>query len=72
MQNEDAALYFVMPVDDTAWWLNDLSVAPTTELLRLRTAVRMGFELINMLENPPDELLSSGQIFECDVVRNSI
>ena len=72
VQDEYATLHFVVPIDDAAWGLDNLTVTPPTKFLGLRATVRVCFELIHMLKNPPDKLLRRCQILKCYVVCNCI
>jgi hypothetical protein len=62
--------YFLalMPVQDTARRLNNLTVARFFKLGRGGTQAWMLIKLVNVRKNTPNKLSCSGLIFDCDVV----
>jgi hypothetical protein len=54
MQNEDSFLF--VTVDNAARRLADLSIAPTSQFWHFWTAQWVIYQLIDMLENTPNQL----------------
>ena len=70
MQDVDRAP--VIPVEDPARWLNNLSVTRALELQRAATTLRMVSQLLDVTNNAFDQLNRCRGILEGDVVGNSV
>jgi hypothetical protein len=62
----------LVPVDHPTGWLDDLAVAPASELGQLRAAERMGRQLVDMPEHPPHEFARGLWVLQSDVVGDGI
>ncbi len=61
-----------MPVDDTAWKFDDLTVTRTGQLNRLRPAIRMGTELLDVRKYALNQFACGCGFIKSDVVGNGI
>lgn len=69
---KDEYLLAVITVDDPTRGLNDLAITGPLELRGLVAALRMGFQLPNMLKDPPDYLRGRLRVLQSDVVSNGV
>ena len=62
----------VVTVEDPAGWLNDLAIAPATQFLWFRAAVRVSDQLLDVLEYALYQLARRCRVIERDVVGDRV
>src|SRR6266699_6878873 len=62
----------VVPVEGAAGWLNDLAIAPATQFLWFRAAVRVSDQLLDVLKYALHQRACRGRVIERDVAADRV